>query len=164
MVTVSERESGRRWADLYVVAEGAVWDESEWGRSVWSGPIRETLVLDESRLGDAVLGAEDSADLMENILKVIAGGSFPRTGDRAHLSDGQRRQLRDAMILEAHTRHRRDIFVTKDERGFIRSGRRDDLQRLCSTRIMTPDEFFDFCRPDIAKEAGTSGAVADVPD
>ena len=86
IVTVSERESGRPSADFHALQEGAVWDESEWDRSVWSGPIHETLVLDESRLGEAVLGSDQTADLMENILSVIADGTFPKTGDRNDLT------------------------------------------------------------------------------
>jgi len=146
MVTVSERESGTPSTEFQLLTEAAVWGESEWGRSVWAGPIHETLVLGEARLGRAVLGFDGTPNLMESILTIIANGSFPKKGDREHLTDPQRRQLRDAMILEAHTRNRRDIFVTKDERGFIRNGRRAALEQLCATRILTLDEFVDYCQ------------------
>ncbi len=45
------------------------------------------------------------------------------------------------MILEAHTRERRDVLITNDRKDFIRHGRREKLQALCSTRIMTVEEF-----------------------
>jgi hypothetical protein len=146
VVTVSERESGRPFVEFRTLLEGAVWDESEWRRAVGSGPIKETLLLDESRLGGAVLGSDTRADLLDSILTIITNGSFPKRGERDQLSDPQRRQLRDAMILEAHARHQRDIFVTKDERGFIRNGRRAQLEQLRATRILTNDELLDICR------------------
>ncbi len=126
VVTVSERESGHPLPD--------------YGR-----PITEVFVLDESQLGQAALGSAGTVDLMESILVIIANGSFPKPGERDQLTEGQRRQLRDAMILEAHSRHGRDIFVTKDKRGFVHHGRRAKLEQLCSTRILTPDEFADLC-------------------
>ena len=147
IVTVSERESRRSFAEFHLLLEGGVWDESEWGRAVWGDPLRETWVLGEGRLDHVVLGSGLTADLLDSLLDVIAGGSFPKRGHRDHPTAGQRRQLRDAMILEAHARNRRDIFVTNDVKGFIRGDRREDLERLCrSTRILTADEFLDFCR------------------
>jgi hypothetical protein len=49
------------------------------------------------------------------------------------------------MIFQAHVRERRDIFVTGDERGFIRDGHRERLQARFDTRIMTQDEFIAYC-------------------
>jgi hypothetical protein len=60
------------------------------------------------------------------------------------LTPGQHNQLRDALILEAHVREKRDIFVTTDTRAFVKHGRRARLEALCSTRIMTVDEFCDY--------------------
>lgn len=47
------------------------------------------------------------------------------------------------MILEAHARDGRDVLVTDDLKGFIgpEGEKRQRLERLCSTRIMTVDEF-----------------------
>lgn len=104
-------------------------------------PIFETLVLDESALDSAVLGSEEQGDLMEKILDVVGDGSFPKQGHRDDPSDRQKHQLRDAMILETHVREGRDVFVSGDEKGFVRHGRRERLQALCSTRILVPDEF-----------------------
>lgn len=101
--------------------------------------VPESFVLDESLIGKGVLaGAERAADLDE-ILEVISNGSFPR--DRSNLTNGQRRQLRDAMILEAHCRSGGEVFVTEDRKAFIRGGRRQMLQELLGTRICTLDEF-----------------------
>jgi hypothetical protein len=140
-VTVSARERGPGFLiELKVVSETGVWGESRWGGAVWGGPIAELLVLDESRLGDAVLAADGHVDVLETALKIISNGSFPRSGERESLSAGQRRQLRDAMMFEAHVRRRRHVLVTEDARGFIRDGRRDRLERLGETRVLTPDE------------------------
>jgi hypothetical protein len=98
------------------------------------------MVIGESRIGEGVVGSSATEPLLERLLEIISGGTFPPPGKRESMTPGQRRQLRDAMILEAHSRESRDIFVTKDERGFIRAGRREALEHLCGTRIMTIDE------------------------
>ena len=84
------------------------------------GTVLETVVWGESRWGKAVWGSDESANRLEMILGIISNGSFPAKRARAVLSEGQRHQLRDAMILEAHVRRGLDIFVTNDRRGFVR--------------------------------------------
>jgi hypothetical protein len=60
------------------------------------------------------------------------------------------------MILEAHARDGRDVFVTRDRRGFINHGKREALQALCSTEIVHPDEFAEYCQLRAAnQETGT---------
>lgn len=106
--------------------------------------LKETAVWDESRWDESVWGGEDQSARFEGILTIISNGSFPSAGTRSSLSDGEKKQLRDAMILETHTRERRTILLSDDERAFIRDGRREKLQALCSTRIMTTEEFLRF--------------------
>ena len=101
------------------IAETAVFDESSWDECVWAG--------DEEPL--------------ERLLLIIGGGSFPKQGSRNSLTKGQRNQLRDAMVLAAHLREGRDIFVTDDAKGFIFHGRREILEREFATRVMTQSEF-----------------------
>jgi hypothetical protein len=140
-VTVSARERGDELPFVCeLVPETGVWDESRWGESVWGGPIPELLVLDESRLDEAVLADDGHVDVLETALQIIASGSFPRAGERTDLSQGQRHQLRDAMVFEAHVRHRRHVLVTNDQRGFIHHGRRRKLQYLGRAWIMTLEE------------------------
>jgi hypothetical protein len=103
--------------------------------------IIETGVYGESTWGNAVWAGGDDAVCLETVLEVISHEAFPRPGARAHLSNGQRRQLRDAMIFCAHVRDRRRVFVTNDAKGFINDGRRDELQRRFNTTIMTSGEF-----------------------
>lgn len=103
--------------------------------------ILETAVLGESRWGQAVWGSDQQAHFLEQILRIISNGSFPAPGKRSSLSSGEARQLRDAMILAAHARERRDVFVSNDERGFVRAGRRERLEELLGTRIVTLAEF-----------------------
>ncbi len=57
------------------------------------------------------------------------------------------------MILSTHIREHRQIFVTKDEKGFIRGGRRERIQREFETKIMTVDEFLRLCESGSDPEA-----------
>lgn len=127
------------------VAETGVYDESLYdsGAIYGGGVIHETWVLGESPLGSAVLGDDDGAVRFEAILHVIGTASFPKLGLRDAMTPGQKRQLRDAMILDAHARERRDVLVSDDRKGFIgKDGEsRRKLEALCETRIMTVDEF-----------------------
>ena len=128
VVTVTSRELyNTSWEvslqHLHEVPETFVWDESRWDQGVW--------------------GSAQVANQLQEILDVISGGTFPR--DRSNLTSGHRRQLRDAMILEAHLRTRRDIFVTADRRAFISQGRREQLQSRFGTSIMTRSEFAAYC-------------------
>jgi hypothetical protein len=140
-VTVSGRERGNRAvAVLEPILESGLSDESRWDESVWGGPIPEVAVLGEWRLGEAVLASSRDGEVLESALRIIGNGSFPRPRSRGSLTPGQRRQLRDAMIFEAHVRHQRHVLVTSDARGFIRGGRRRQLELLGSTRVLAPDE------------------------
>jgi hypothetical protein len=103
------------------VPETAVWGESVWDGAVWGGP--------------------SEGNCLEKALVIIGDGSFPPPNRRDTLTDGERRQLRDAMIFCAHVRAQRQIFVTDDSRGFVRGGRRQQLERNFGTRIMTCNEF-----------------------
>ena len=125
------------------IPETGVWDESRWGEFVWGAEtIPETLVLGESRLGEAAIGSDAAPGRLEATLTIINGDRhFPPPGEREELTDKQRNRLRAAMIFEAHCRERRDVFVTNDERDFIRGGRRDRLQTLCSRQIFTVERF-----------------------
>jgi hypothetical protein len=94
VITVTEREVENTEiqvsiSPLGIVPETMVWDETTWGNGVW--------------------GSEDNATDLEYILTIISHGSFPQKRDT--LSSGERRQLRDAMIFQAHVREQRDIFV-----------------------------------------------------
>lgn len=104
--------------------------------------IYETGVYNESCYGHAVWGSKD--DPFERVLHTISNGSFPKRGSRDPLSDGQRRQLRDAMIFGAHVREKRDIFVTNDLRAFVNNSRREVLEQSFGTSIMTRAEFLGF--------------------
>ena len=140
IVSVSARERDET-AELRTITETAVWGESRWGEAVWGGdPVGEPFVIGESPLGVGVVVDDAHADILESALSVISNGSFPPPGNRDDLSDGQRRQLRDAMIFEAHARAGRHVFVTNDRKGFINDGRRETLQALGRTRIVTPLE------------------------
>ncbi len=103
--------------------------------------IPETMVWDESRFDEAVWGDSESASCLEFCLKIISGGSFPPLGKRDKLTRGARRQFRDAIIFCSHVREHRAIFVTNDISGFIKGGRRIQLEKAFHTLIMTRDEF-----------------------
>jgi len=151
IVTVTERERGDDLISLVgidsSITEVGVWGESTWGNALWGGAVREAFVPDESRVGsDAVIGGPTVGQFFEPALAIIAGNSFPPVGQRDELSPGHRRQLRDAMIFDAHARAPRHVLVTNDARGFINDGRRDQLERLGQTRILTLPEFLDLAR------------------
>jgi hypothetical protein len=123
-VSVSKREWPRTGFDVSlegyeILSEIVVWDESPWDEAEW---------------------ADDAgSECLEEILKVISNGGFPK--DRGLLTEGQLHQLRDAMILQAHFSAERSVFVTADVKGFIRHGRREQLETLLQTRILSPFEF-----------------------
>ena len=124
IISVTEREVGQfdtrlQVQDLGHILETGVWGESTWGRFLWGGTT-----------------------YLVSILKIISNGSFPKAGQRGQqLSKSQRHQLRDAMLLDARAREGREIFVTDDKKGFIKNGRRERLQSLLKTRILTQEEF-----------------------
>lgn len=131
VVTVTEREiDGTSFQDvvkkLYRILEIGVWGESSWGKFVWAD--------------------SEAKDDLEKILEVISNKSFPVLGKRDNLSKGQRKQLLDAMVLLAHTRSKRDIFVSNDEKAFIRNGRREQLEKMFNTKIMNEDDFISFLK------------------
>lgn len=129
VVSVTERELG--YGDRRLQVAGL-------------GKVLELGIIGESEVGNCVVGGGD--DYMESIIQIISNGSFPKSGSRGQLSNGQRRQLRDAMILDAHAREGRSVFVTNDMRGFIDGGRREMLQALLKTKILSGKEFFQGAR------------------
>lgn len=110
----------------------------------------ETGLVGESVAGAFVLGANEESINLEQILDIISSGSFPTAEKRKDLSNGQHRQLRDAMILCTHIREKREIFVTNDRKGFVDNGRRDLLEQRYRTRILTGKEFLRLCGVDDA--------------
>jgi hypothetical protein len=100
--------------------------------------------MDESRLDEAVLADDERGERLESILRIISNGSFPPEGQRVALTNGQQRQLRDAMAFDAHVASGRDAFVTNDRKAFVEhQERRAKLERLGNTRILSRTEFAD---------------------
>jgi hypothetical protein len=89
-----------------------------------SARVLESAVLGESALGRMVRGSDGETARFERVLQIISQEGFPNSRGRDRLTPPQRRQLRDALILMAHVRVRRDILVSNDERAYIRHGRR----------------------------------------
>jgi hypothetical protein len=114
--------------------------------------LPETAVWGESRWGEMAWGREEDDALFTQILRVLSNGSFPfgtlaSLDDATGLKAGERRQLRDAMILLTHLREGRTILVSCDVKAFVGKdgARRRQLEALCSTKIMTVDEFCASC-------------------
>lgn len=107
--------------------------------------IPETMVFDESCWGTSVLSDLRDAENLEAILKIISSGSFPKPPYRANLTDPQRNQLRDAMILQSHIRTGRANFVSKDGKAYVRHGKREVLEQRFGIKIFTKDEFIEHC-------------------
>ncbi len=95
-----------------------------------------TKPLSEAAFFDAAAGVH-----LEEILTIIANGGFPKKQERDALFPGHQRQLRDAMIFEAHARSGAEYFVTTDQTAFIKWGRRDQLEERFESRILTVVEF-----------------------
>ena len=141
-ITVSSRERGTVENVVFSsLPETAVWGESRWDEAVWGPTLAEPFVIGESPLDSGVLGSEESVEVFETALRIISGRSFPALGLRENLTNGQLRQLRDAMIFDAHVRERRDVLITDDAKGFVNGGRREVLEALGRTRILTWSEY-----------------------
>jgi hypothetical protein len=76
----------------------------------------------------------------------MSEGAFPRNRD--NLSAGHKRQMRDAMILAAHTRSGGNIFVTNETKAFgAKDSRlRKQLEQRCVTQIMNLNDFYAHCQ------------------
>ncbi len=105
----------------------------------------ETGLVGESVAGAFVPGKNEESTDFERVLDIISSGSFPNAEKREDLSNGQHRQLRDAMIFCTHIREKREIFVTNDKRGFVDNGRRQLLEQRYRTKILTGAEFLQLC-------------------
>lgn len=137
VVTVTDRELGSssfevNIRDLDQIEESPVWGEGTWGSGTWGGGPDVSFIGAD---GDTV-----TSNPMEDLLRVITSGSFPPPGHRDRLSEGQRHQLRDAMILTAHLQHARDVFVTSDLKAYIKNDRREVLTQRFRCQIMLPGE------------------------
>ena len=121
--SVSVREARGTDFEVSLSAHGRVPELGVWGQSSWG-----------ARWAD-----RSSSERLRSILAIVSNRSFPKR--RGQLTKGQSHQLRDAMILEAHAAARRDVFVTADARAFIKNGRREQLESLLQTRILSPTEF-----------------------
>ncbi|HCU10563.1 MAG TPA: hypothetical protein DGB72_00375 [Gemmatimonadetes bacterium] len=129
LATVTDREleshsHGNTLPSVERLIETTVWDESPWDGSVFAG--------------------ESEEDCFETVLRIISNGSFPKPNAREDLTQGERTQLRDAMIFCTHVREGRDIFVTLDTKAFLRDGRKERLESLYKTRIMTRQQFVEY--------------------
>lgn len=128
-VSVSERELRykiEKIINLRVLSETTVWNETPWGMGKW--------------------GAHSDDEIFEKILSIISNGGFPKSGHRSCLSKGQTHMVRDAMILAAHIREKRDIFLSNDRRAFVGKGNDDkrcNLEKVFGIRVMTLKEFIE---------------------
>jgi len=122
--SVSERELANAYEPPPAprdVLETALFGESEWDNSIWA--------------------SEPDGEVFEKVLGVVSNHSVASNCEPSELSAGLRNHLRDALALCAHARERRDIFVSDDKKAFVAGGRREALEALLSTRIMTAAEF-----------------------
>ena len=107
--------------------------------------LNETMIWGESPWGESVWGDNESKVVFEEILSIISNNTFPKKRD--NLSEGHKRMLRDAMIFEGHVRENRDIFISNDERAFVKNGHRKILENKFCTKILTKQEFMAIYKP-----------------
>ncbi len=103
--------------------------------------IPKHLAFGDRAFGFGVFGGGTDKECLRKALKIISAGAFTDPERTEGLTDGQRRQRRDAEIICTHVRDARNIFVTRDATGFIRSGRRAQFESEFAVRILTPEEF-----------------------
>lgn len=108
--------------------------------------IPEVAVWGDSRWDEAEWGSDDDSECLERALALVSNGGFPEGTQREALSQGQCRQLRDAMILCAHVLAGRDVLVSNDRRAFVNNGRREAIEAAFATRVMTAEEFEAYLR------------------
>ncbi len=77
----------------------------------------------------------------EQVVKIISNGSISNPRFIDNFSPGQKRIILDAKTFCSHVIAGRDCFVTKDKKAFIDRGRRDKLEQLASTKILSSEEF-----------------------
>ena len=113
--------------------------------------IPETFHFGEGSFGRMMFGSIQDADDFEKILHIITSGSHPK--DRRNLTPKQLNHRRDALILQSHIRAGRRIFVSNDERGFVKHCRRELLESLFSIKIYKRTEFTEHCRAIVSTSA-----------
>jgi hypothetical protein len=107
------------------------------------GETLETFHFGEGSWGSMVFGSVDDAADFEKILQIISSGGHPK--DRENLTPAQQNQRRDALILQAHIRSGKRVFVSNDERGFVRHGKRELLEEAFPIKIYNRIEFAAHC-------------------
>jgi hypothetical protein len=122
---------------VIVLPEQSVWADGLWADGFWADRVWASAPAIDYLAKD---GSPRKGDPFEDVLSVVSSGSFPVPGARRNLTDGQRNQYRDAMILSLHAQHGRDILVSNDTRAFVKHGRREVLERMLRTRIVTSVE------------------------
>lgn len=100
-------------------------------------------------------GAQAHASPFCEILWVISSGAVRLPSDWGSLTPNQRRMINDAMIFSVHVQQRGDVFVTADRRAFVNAGKREKLEAMFRTRILTPEE--------VMAEFGDSGRFLEPP-
>lgn len=110
----------------------------------------ETLHFGEGAWGRAVWGSITDAEHFEAILHIISSGGYPK--DRENVTPKQKNQRRDALILQAHIRSGKTIFISNDERGFVKHGKREKLETMFDVTIFTRLEFIAHCKAIYAKQ------------
>ena len=99
----------------------------------------ELCLVNMSSINASRVNSSESSERLNEILRIISDGAYPKSGQAK--SRGERKQLNDALTFEAHLNEKSDIFVTNDQKAFIKFGKREKLQEKFNTKIMTENEF-----------------------
>jgi hypothetical protein len=105
------------------------------------GEVDQNVAFGAGVYGAHTYGGTPDKECLRKALEVISNGAFADPEPSDKLTDGERSQQHDAIILCTHVRDQRDVLVTTDQKAFIKGERRERLESLFHTRIMTPDEF-----------------------
>lgn len=146
---VTEGEVGKEVVMGYH-QESIMYGEAMWGEVNFqpNRAIPSVFTLDVSLLdGEDTLAGDDLPDdLMKKIFAISTNGSFQYPRDIHSVIKAQQNQYNDALILAAHCNRKHTILVSNDLKFFGRDHedeRRNRLEVLCKTRIMSAEEFKD---------------------
>ncbi len=144
--SVTETEVGAKVVMGFQIGT-AGWGEFAWGEVpiIPNKALPGVFTIGQSKIGgnDRIAPDGMGTDFLQSILDVATTGSVQYLRDVNSPSKGIRNHIRDAKILQIHCVHGFNIFVSNDTSFFGKpaSTKREQLEALCNTKIMTGEEF-----------------------
>lgn len=145
---ITEGELGKKVVMGFRTQTHFPWSSKPWGHVeiIKNKAIPAILTVGRSTIGGTEVIVKEGLgnEFLKSILKIATNGSFRYPQDLSALTNGKKRQLNDALILQAHCNREHDIIVSNDMSFFGRdktNPKRSTLEKLCNTQIMSGAEF-----------------------